>query len=64
MTEDAMIRVAGLWKLFGGDTDAAMARADGGASRDEIREALSGNICRCTGYGSILRGLEGLAAGE
>ncbi len=33
-------------------------------SRDEIREALSGNICRCTGYGSILRGLERLAAGE
>ena len=29
---------------------------------DEIREALSGNICRCTGYGAILRGLEGLAA--
>lgn len=33
-------------------------------TRDEIREALSGNICRCTGYGSILRGLERLAAGE
>lgn len=30
-------------------------------SRDEIREALSGNICRCTGYGAILRSLEGLA---
>ncbi|MDH5615418.1 MAG: 2Fe-2S iron-sulfur cluster-binding protein, partial [Acidimicrobiia bacterium] len=28
----------------------------------EIREALSGNICRCTGYGGILRGLETLAA--
>jgi len=28
----------------------------------EIREALSGNICRCTGYGGILRGLEALAA--
>ena len=28
---------------------------------DEIREALSGNICRCTGYGGILRSLEGLA---
>lgn len=26
--------------------------------RDEIREALSGNICRCTGYGAILRALE------
>ena len=28
---------------------------------DDIREALSGNICRCTGYGAILRALEGLA---
>jgi carbon-monoxide dehydrogenase small subunit len=28
--------------------------------RDEIREALSGNICRCTGYGAILRALEGV----
>jgi len=28
---------------------------------DEIREALSGNICRCTGYGGILRSLEDLA---
>ncbi|NIS32416.1 MAG: (2Fe-2S)-binding protein, partial [Actinobacteria bacterium] len=29
---------------------------------DEIREALAGNVCRCTGYGAILRGLEDLAA--
>ena len=28
---------------------------------DEIREALAGNVCRCTGYGAILRGLEQLA---
>lgn len=28
---------------------------------DEIREALSGNICRCTGYGAIIRAFEGLA---
>ena len=28
---------------------------------DEIKEELSGNICRCTGYGAILRGLEQLA---
>jgi len=28
---------------------------------DDIKEALSGNICRCTGYGAILRGLEALA---
>ena len=30
-------------------------------SSDEIKEALSGNICRCTGYGAILRALEALA---
>ena len=30
-------------------------------SGDDIKEALSGNICRCTGYGAILRGLEALA---
>jgi carbon-monoxide dehydrogenase small subunit len=29
-------------------------------SEIEIREALSGNICRCTGYGAILRAFETL----
>ena len=28
---------------------------------DEIKEALAGNICRCTGYGSIVRALTSLA---
>ncbi len=27
----------------------------------EIKEALAGNICRCTGYGAILRAFERLA---
>lgn len=27
----------------------------------EIKEALSGNICRCTGYGAIIRAFEALA---
>lgn len=27
-------------------------------NRDEIREALSGNLCRCTGYGRILTAVE------
>lgn len=27
-------------------------------SRTEIKEALAGNICRCTGYGAIVRALE------
>ena len=30
----------------------------------EIKEALAGNICRCTGYGSIVRALENLAGGR
>jgi aerobic carbon-monoxide dehydrogenase small subunit len=30
-------------------------------SRDRIREELSGNLCRCTGYGAILRGLGDLS---
>jgi carbon-monoxide dehydrogenase small subunit len=33
-------------------------------SEIEIREALSGNICRCTGYGAILRAFETVARGE
>jgi len=33
------------------------------ASRDEIREALAGNLCRCTGYAKILDAIE-LAAGR
>lgn len=30
-------------------------------TRDEIKEALAGNICRCTGYGAIIRAFESLA---
>ena len=30
-------------------------------SPEDIREELAGNICRCTGYGAILRGIETLA---
>ena len=28
----------------------------------EIKEALAGNICRCTGYGAIIRAFENLSA--
>lgn len=30
----------------------------------EIKEALAGNICRCTGYGAIMRAFEALAGRE
>jgi carbon-monoxide dehydrogenase small subunit len=30
----------------------------------EIREALSGNICRCTGYGKILEAVHAVARGS
>ncbi|MBV9582960.1 MAG: (2Fe-2S)-binding protein [Chloroflexi bacterium] len=30
----------------------------GGVPREEIRPALSGNLCRCTGYQSIVAGVE------
>jgi len=29
-----------------------------GASQDEIRHAISGNICRCTGYQNIVKAVE------
>ncbi|MEX1126002.1 MAG: (2Fe-2S)-binding protein [Acidimicrobiia bacterium] len=31
---------------------------------EEIKEALAGNICRCTGYGAIVRALQELSAGS
>ncbi len=43
---------------------AALFDLDPVPTSDEIREELSGNICRCTGYGAILRALEALAVGE
>lgn len=33
-------------------------------SRDEIRHALSGNLCRCTGYQQIIDAIEKVSRGE
>jgi carbon-monoxide dehydrogenase small subunit len=29
--------------------------------RDEIKEAISGNLCRCTGYKKIIEAIEAVA---
>ena len=42
---------------------AALLRDSPAPSDDEVREALSGNLCRCTGYAKIFDAVR-LAAGE
>jgi aerobic-type carbon monoxide dehydrogenase small subunit (CoxS/CutS family) len=37
---------------------------DGNASREEIKEALAGNLCRCTGYVKILDSVEAALGGR
>jgi len=37
---------------------AALLREDDNPSRDRIREGLSGNLCRCTGYVKIIDAVE------
>ena len=32
------------------------------ASELEIREAISGNLCRCTGYGRVIRAISAVSA--
>ncbi len=43
---------------------AAVLAEDAPRSRPELREALHGNLCRCTGYGPILDAIEATFAGE
>jgi aerobic-type carbon monoxide dehydrogenase small subunit (CoxS/CutS family) len=45
-------------------TEALVARSDGEVAREEIIEALSGHICRCTGYVKIVDAVAAAARGE
>lgn len=45
-------------------TAKALLAANPEPSRAEIREALAGNLCRCTGYHKIVEAVEGAAALE
>jgi carbon-monoxide dehydrogenase small subunit len=40
----------------------ALLRSKPSPSDEEIRIALSGNLCRCTGYDGIVRAVRGVAA--
>jgi aerobic-type carbon monoxide dehydrogenase small subunit (CoxS/CutS family) len=42
----------------------ALLRTQPHPSRAEIREALSGNLCRCSGYVQIIEAIERAAAGQ
>jgi aerobic-type carbon monoxide dehydrogenase small subunit (CoxS/CutS family) len=42
----------------------ALLRANPTPTEDEARIALSGNLCRCTGYDGIVRAVLSVAAGE
>lgn len=43
-------------------TAKALLDANPSPSRDQIKEALSGNLCRCTGYLQIIEAVEAAAA--
>jgi len=45
-------------------TITALLEHDPAPSQDDVRLALAGNICRCTGYGQILDAVAGAAGGK
>lgn len=42
----------------------AVLREDAAPSEDDVREALAGNICRCTGYSQIVDAVAATVAGR
>ena len=40
------------------ETSVALLERNPSPSRDQIREAISGNLCRCTGYVKIIEAIE------
>jgi aerobic carbon-monoxide dehydrogenase small subunit len=43
---------------------ASLLQQNAAPTRDEIREGISGNLCRCTGYTKIVDAIEQVAGGE
>ena len=43
---------------------ASLLQQNAAPTRDEIREAISGNLCRCTGYTKIVDAIESAAQAE
>jgi 4-hydroxybenzoyl-CoA reductase subunit gamma len=42
----------------------ALLRHNPNPSEDDIREALSGNLCRCTGYVKIIESVQAAVQGD
>jgi aerobic-type carbon monoxide dehydrogenase small subunit (CoxS/CutS family) len=42
----------------------ALLKENPNPTKEEIKEAIQGNICRCTGYNSIIRAVLGVAEGK
>jgi aerobic-type carbon monoxide dehydrogenase small subunit (CoxS/CutS family) len=42
----------------------ALLRRNANPSEDEIRKALGGNLCRCTGYSKIVESVQCACAGR
>jgi aerobic-type carbon monoxide dehydrogenase small subunit (CoxS/CutS family) len=45
-------------------TSEALLKENPTPTREEIKEGIEGNICRCTGYNSIVRAVEAVAKGN